>query len=52
MRPCNTDRIFPISNLFEGDSTLIATAVDGDGLVGLSAPVRVKVKPTALQPEP
>ena len=52
MRPCNTDRIFPVSNLFEGDSTLIATAVDGDGLVGLSAPVRVKVKPTALQPEP
>jgi hypothetical protein len=39
-----TDQAFTISNLFEGDNTLIATAVDNDGLVGLSAPVRVKVK--------
>ena len=28
----------------EGDNTLIATAVDDNGHVGLSAPVRVKVK--------
>jgi hypothetical protein len=41
-----TDQTFTISNLFEGDNTLIATAVDNDGLVGLSAPVRVKVKST------
>ena len=39
-----TDQTFTVSNLFEGDNTLIATAVDNDGLVGLSAPVRVKVK--------
>jgi hypothetical protein len=39
-----TDQTFTISNLFEGDNTLIATTVDNDGLVGLSAPVRVKVK--------
>ncbi len=31
-------------NLFEGDNTLIASAVDSDGLVGLSVPVRVKTK--------
>ena len=41
-----TDQTFTLSNLFEGDNTLIATAVDNDGLVGLSAPVRVKVKST------
>jgi hypothetical protein len=39
-----TDQSFTISNLFEGDNTVIATAVDNDGHVGLSAPVRVKVK--------
>jgi hypothetical protein len=41
-----TDQTFTLNNLFEGDNTLIATAVDNDGLVGLSAPVRVKVKST------
>ena len=44
-----TDQAFTISNLFEGDNTLIATAVDNDGLVGLSAPVRVKAKPSPNQ---
>jgi beta-glucanase (GH16 family) len=39
-----TDQTFTLSNLFEGDNTLIATAVDDHGHVGLSAPVRVKVK--------
>jgi len=43
-----SDQTFTIKNLFEGDNTLIAAAVDNDGLVGMSAPVRVKVKP-ALQ---
>lgn len=38
-----TDQVFTVSNLFEGDNTLIATAQDSDGLVGLSAPLRVKV---------
>ncbi len=32
------------TTLFEGDNTLVATAVDDHGHVGLSAPVRVKVK--------
>jgi hypothetical protein len=36
---------FTITNLFPGPNTLIATAVDDDGLVGLSAPLRVTVKP-------
>jgi hypothetical protein len=36
--------ILTLSNLFEGDNTVIATGVDNDGHVGLSAPVRVKVK--------
>jgi hypothetical protein len=39
-----TDQTFTLSNLFEGDNTLIATAVDDHGHVGLSAPVRVKMK--------
>jgi hypothetical protein len=39
------DQTFTISNLFEGDNTLIATSVDNDSLVAQSAPVRVKVKP-------
>ena len=43
------DHVFTVSNLFEGDNTLIATAVDNDGLVGLSAPVRVKAKPSPNQ---
>jgi hypothetical protein len=38
-----TDQVFTIRNLFEGDNTLIATAVDNDGLVGISSPLRVKV---------
>ena len=37
------DQSFTLSNLFEGDNTVIATAVDNDGHVGLSAPLRVKV---------
>jgi hypothetical protein len=37
-----SDQVFTLSNLFEGDNTLIATAQDNDGLVGLSAPLRVK----------
>ncbi len=32
------------NNPLEGDNTLIATAVDDNGHVGLSATVRVKVK--------
>ena len=36
-----------LSNLFDGDNTVIATAVDNDGHVGLSAPLRVKVKPAS-----
>jgi hypothetical protein len=39
-----TEQTFTLSNLFEGDNTLIATAVDDHGHVGLSAPVRVKMK--------
>jgi hypothetical protein len=39
-----TDQTFTLSNLFEGDNTLIATAVDDHGHVGLSAPVRVNMK--------
>ncbi len=38
-----TDQTFTLSNLFEGDNTLIATAVDNEGLVALSAPLRVQV---------
>jgi hypothetical protein len=38
-----TDQTFTISNLIEGDNTVIATAVDNDGHVGLSAPLRVKM---------
>lgn len=38
-----TDQVFTLSALFEGDNTLIAMAQDNDGLVGLSAPLRVKV---------
>jgi hypothetical protein len=38
------DHVFTLSNLIEGDNTVIATAVDNDGIVGLSAPVRIKVK--------
>jgi hypothetical protein len=37
------DQTFALSNLFEGDNTVIATAVDNDGHVGLSAPLRVKM---------
>jgi hypothetical protein len=41
---------FTITNLFPGANTLIATAVDDDGLVGLSAPLRVTVKSAAASP--
>jgi hypothetical protein len=41
---------FTITNLFPGPNTLIATAVDDDGLVGLSAPLRVTVKPAMASP--
>ena len=43
LNAAQTDQTFTVSNLFEGDNTLIATAVDHDGLVGLSVPLRVKV---------
>jgi hypothetical protein len=45
------DQTFTLSNLFEGDNTLIATAEDNDGLIGLSAPVRVKVNPSPQKEE-
>lgn len=47
-----TDQIFTLSNLFDGDNTLIATAVDNNGHVGLSAPLRVKVKPAPPEKKP
>ena len=37
------DHVFTVSNLFEGDNTLIATAVDDQGHVGLSSPTRIKI---------
>jgi hypothetical protein len=37
--------ITTVCRLFEGNNTVIATAVDNDGHVGISAPVRVKLKP-------
>jgi hypothetical protein len=32
---------FTVTNLFEGDNTVIAMARDDDGLVGMSAPLRI-----------
>jgi hypothetical protein len=43
------DQSFTLSNLFEGDNTVIATAVDSNGHVGLSAPLRIKVKPVQAE---
>ena len=43
------EQTFTVDSLFEGNNTVIATAVDNDGHVGISAPVRVKIKPA--QPE-
>ena len=43
------DQTFTLSNLFEGDNTLIATAVDDEGHVGLSDPIRIQIAPAAAQ---
>lgn len=45
----NIDQIFTVDSLFEGNNTVIATAVDNDGHVGISAPLRIKIKPAAAK---
>ncbi|MEI6712130.1 MAG: glycoside hydrolase family 16 protein [Verrucomicrobiota bacterium] len=39
------DQTFTVDSLFEGTNTVLATAVDNDGHVGISAPLRIKIKP-------
>jgi len=45
------DQVFTVSNLFDGNNTIIAMARDNDGLIGLSAPLSVTL-PKNINPVP